>query len=187
MAIDIKMIICNSFLELCETKAIEKITVRDILEKTGVSRNAFYNHFADKNALIHHIYRFIIIPQWSCRADDTEKVNEWNLELFANIKKYRKFMKGACMSYEPDSLRSYILSTIRESNANWFMRIAEKEVSEDVRECINYHLNASSYIIIEWILADMKLPEEKLCRLIRLNRLIVLKMLKHEEPYDDFL
>lgn len=187
MAIDIKQIICKAFLELCEIKSVEKITVRDIIEKTGVSRNAFYNHFSDKNALIHYIYRYMIIPQWNCRADDYDRVKEWNLELFNNMKAYKRFMKGACASVEPDSLRAYMLTTIRDANANWFMRIAEKEISEDIKSCIYYHLGASSYIILEWILADMQLPVKKLCGLIQLNRSLVLDLIKSEDILNNIL
>ena len=45
MAINVKNIIASALLELCETKSLEALTVKQILEKSGVSRQTFYNHF----------------------------------------------------------------------------------------------------------------------------------------------
>ena len=56
MAIDIKEILANGLLDLCHKKDLSQITVKDLLETTGVSRQTFYNHFLDKNDLIQYIY-----------------------------------------------------------------------------------------------------------------------------------
>ena len=45
MAIDIKEILANGLLDLCHTKDLSQITIKDLLETTGVSRQTFYNHF----------------------------------------------------------------------------------------------------------------------------------------------
>ena len=52
MAIDIKEILANGLLDLCHKKDLSQVTVKDLLETTGVSRQTFYNHFLDKNDLI---------------------------------------------------------------------------------------------------------------------------------------
>ena len=61
MAIDIKEILANGLLDLCHKKDLSQITVKDLLETTGVSRQTFYNHFLDKNDLIQYIYNHKII------------------------------------------------------------------------------------------------------------------------------
>ena len=47
MAIDIKEILANGLLDLCHKKDLSQITIKDLLEATGVSRQTFYNHFLD--------------------------------------------------------------------------------------------------------------------------------------------
>ena len=64
MAINVKNIIASALLELCETKSLEALTVKQILEKSGVSRQTFYNHFIDKNDLIQYVYKEKIIPDF---------------------------------------------------------------------------------------------------------------------------
>ncbi len=45
-------IIRDAFLELLEEKDINRITVRDIVERCGVNRNTFYYHYQDIPSLI---------------------------------------------------------------------------------------------------------------------------------------
>lgn len=56
MAINIKDIIINGLLDLNKSKQLESITIKQLLEKTDVSRQTFYNHFIDKNDLIQYVY-----------------------------------------------------------------------------------------------------------------------------------
>ena len=56
MAINIHEIIGNALLEMCKTRPLASITVKEILDETGVSRQAFYNRFRDKNDLIEWVY-----------------------------------------------------------------------------------------------------------------------------------
>ena len=48
MAINIKEILAEGLLKLCETTPLNTITIQQLLNQTGVSRQTFYNHFADK-------------------------------------------------------------------------------------------------------------------------------------------
>lgn len=41
----------NALLELLETKELKEITVKEICEKAGISRNAFYQHYSYKEDL----------------------------------------------------------------------------------------------------------------------------------------
>ena len=38
----------NSLLELLDTKELKEITVKEICDKAGISRNAFYQHYSYK-------------------------------------------------------------------------------------------------------------------------------------------
>lgn len=51
-----KEILAESFREIAETKAIDKITVKDITDNCGYSPATFYRHFKDKYDLIAWTY-----------------------------------------------------------------------------------------------------------------------------------
>lgn len=56
LAIDVKALLADALLDLCEQKPLSKISASDIQAQSGVSRQAFYNHFRDKQDLIQYIY-----------------------------------------------------------------------------------------------------------------------------------
>ena len=51
----IDTLLAESFKELALKQPIEKITIKEITDKAGVIRPTFYNHFADKYALLEYI------------------------------------------------------------------------------------------------------------------------------------
>lgn len=53
-------IICNSFLELLESKDFEKITVADVCRVAKINRGTFYLHYRDINDLIDYINSWYI-------------------------------------------------------------------------------------------------------------------------------
>ena len=64
MAINIKEILADGLLLLCDDYKLETITIKQLLESTHVSKQSFYNHFLDKNDLIQYIYLTRIIPDF---------------------------------------------------------------------------------------------------------------------------
>ena len=50
-------LIINTFLELVEEKPLDKITIQDIADQSGINRNTFYYHFDDIYSLIEKIFR----------------------------------------------------------------------------------------------------------------------------------
>lgn len=47
MAVDMKKVIAGAFYRLLETRSIDKITVKMLIEECGISRQTFYYHFHD--------------------------------------------------------------------------------------------------------------------------------------------
>ena len=52
MAIDVKEIIADGLLQLCEETPLEIITIKQLLEVTSVRWLAVYKHFLDENDFI---------------------------------------------------------------------------------------------------------------------------------------
>ncbi len=47
MAIDMKQIIAQKYAEISDCKSLDKVTVTELVEACGISRQAFYYHFRD--------------------------------------------------------------------------------------------------------------------------------------------
>ena len=55
MPIDMKAAICRSASELLTKKRTKKLTVKDIVEECGITRQTFYYHFQDIPSLLEEI------------------------------------------------------------------------------------------------------------------------------------
>jgi len=52
-----KTAIMDAFLQLLDEMPMERITVQDIVQRCGVSRNTFYYHYGDVYALLEAVFR----------------------------------------------------------------------------------------------------------------------------------
>ncbi|PWM69463.1 MAG: hypothetical protein DBX38_00070 [Eubacteriales Family XIII. Incertae Sedis bacterium] len=171
IAMNIKAIIADAFLDLCEKKAITKIKIQDILDKAEVSRGTFHNHFEDKYDLIRYCYDVKVLPQWDYKQEEDMDAAEhrWKVDMLRSIRKYARFMKGACLMGEANCLREYIVDKGRKADLEWYKEKSKKTITKELEESIYYHSGACRYMIIEWILDDMPISEEKLADILIKN------------------
>ena len=166
MAINVKCIIATALLELCETKSLEALTVKQILEKSGVSRQTFYNHFIDKNDLIQYVYKEKIIPDFH---DNNMNISFYDslVIAFENIKKYHHFMKQACLMEGQNCLKDYIFNHCKEFDLKWHQELyGDEPMPESLRFATEYHATASSSMTLSWILSDMPVSCEEIAKMI---------------------
>ena len=57
MPVDMKLMISSAFAQMARQKPIDKITVKDLVEQCGISRQTFYYHFQD----------ILEVMEWSIR------------------------------------------------------------------------------------------------------------------------
>lgn len=166
MAINVKNIIASALLELCETKSLEALTVKQILEKSGVSRQTFYNHFIDKNDLIQYVYKEKIIPDFH---DNNMNISFYDslVIAFENMKKYHHFMKQACLMEGQNCLKDYIFNHCKEFDLKWHQELyGDEPMPESLRFATEYHATASSSMTLLWILSDMPVSCEEISKMI---------------------
>lgn len=166
MAINVKNIIASALLELCEIKSLEALTVKQILEKSGVSRQTFYNHFIDKNDLIQYVYKEKIIPDFH---DNNMNISFYDslVIAFENMKKYHHFMKQACLMEGQNCLKDYIFNHCKEFDLKWHQELyGDEPMPESLRFATEYHATASSSMTLSWILSDMPVSCEEISKMI---------------------
>ena len=67
----------KSFMKLLNSKAVNKITVKEIVEDCGINRNSFYYHFDDIPSLIEEIL--------TEQADALVQTTDINTGIYENI------------------------------------------------------------------------------------------------------
>lgn len=188
MAIRVKDIIADGLLELCQSEKLESITIKQILHKTGVSRQTFYNHFLDKNDLIQYIYVTRMIPLYQ---DSGVSMNFYESlkDALQRMQKYHIFMKQACLMEGQNCLRDFMFEHCKTFDLEWHQKLyGTKPMPDALRFATEYHAMASSCMTLSWILSDMPVSCEELADLItRLRGVGMEKLLegseRKENPY----
>lgn len=146
--------LADTFKQLLKKLPMEKITIKEICEMTGVIRPTFYNHFSDKYELLEYVIRADLLePIKPLLVNDM--ITEALTLLFNNIKNDKDFYDNA----------------VRIEGQNSFESIARDEVSKLLIEVIDlrgegthykykllsresiatYYAQAMCYVAITWI------------------------------------
>ncbi len=165
MALDIKKVIINALFTINKSKSLEHITIKDLLNETGLSRQTFYNHFLDKNDLIQYIYNNMIVSNFKDYHDDFNFYQEMIICL-TNMTNYQKFLKEACMMEGQNNLKDYIFDHCFEFDMKWHTYLYGKELPDNIKFATKYHAIASSSMTLSWILSDMISPVEEMAAMI---------------------
>ena len=184
MSIDVKKILANALLNLCQKQSLQSITVSQLLKETGVSRQTFYNHFKDKNDLICYVYDTYIVPDFDEHHMDID-FYESLLQTFQNIKKYHKFMKQACQIEGQNCLKDYIVEHCQQFDLKWHQNLYRSNpMPDDLKFATIYHANASSSMTLSWILSNMPVPcEEIVDMIVQMRGLGMDKLFHSSENY----
>ncbi len=183
MGIDIKKMLADSLLKLCENKNLEALTIQDLLNDTGISRQTFYNHFIDKNDLIHYIYNTKIVPDFHYQ-NMTINFYESLLITFKNMQRYHHFMKQACMMEGQNCLKDYIFEHCKEFDLKWHQVLyGHKPMPDTLKFATEYHATASTSMTLSWILSDMPVSCEEIVKMIVEMRAIGMEVLFKEGEF----
>lgn len=155
----------SSFKELLIKMPMEKITIKDITDMSGVIRPTFYNHFHDKyDVLEYTIWNDLLMPIKPLLINDM--LIEGLTLLFSAIKNERDFYKQA----------------IKIEGQNSFESIAREQVSKLLYQVLTekhnlthskydwltakviatYYAQAMVCMAIEWIKTDFVISPKKL-------------------------
>lgn len=190
MALNIHKILANTLLDLCREKKLESITVKNILDETGVSRQTFYNRFRDKNDLIQWTYENLVLSEFH-KAGDSGSYYENTLNYCRALEKYRFFMKQAYQMDGQNNLRDYIFEYASGYDYEWHLKHYEgNNLPADFKFITHYHSIASIYTEMEWICSNDKnrMTPEEIARRITAVRKISLsdKYFGPDNPIYDY-
>lgn len=159
----IDMLLAESFKELAVTKAIEKITIKEITDKAGVIRPTFYNHFQDKYELLEWIVKTELVePTGNLIRSGMLKEG-----LTVGLKELHKSKKFYAAAVRLEGQNSFY-EVLQQNIGNMFRLIIGANNVElpyqwlTVDRLIDVYAQSLSYVVTEWIKDDMNVPEEEL-------------------------
>ncbi|MDO4554078.1 MAG: TetR/AcrR family transcriptional regulator C-terminal domain-containing protein [Lachnospiraceae bacterium] len=157
--------ITQTFINLCEKKSYEKITVKEIVEEAGISKQTFYNHFIDKYDLMEYTYaRHTKEMAKLVTQTNKGKFSEYNI-IVQTLNYFYKYKKYFASLLRQTSANEF-LTSMYISNRAWFSECVKHKKHVNT---LNYHENqiidfyAAGAITLtrKWILNDMTEPVEE--------------------------
>ncbi len=143
---------------LLEERPLDKITVKDITDRCGLTRNTFYYHFQDIYALLGYIFKEeadTVLEKYSVRED-------WKgvfLDILTYLKKEKKMVEHVYNSSRQEELELYVQQVVG-AYALQFIEIetAGQEVSRHVKETVaDFYRNAFVGATFQWVRDGMKI------------------------------
>lgn len=168
MAIDVEALVIDALLELVEQDGVplERVTVKQLLERSGVSRQTFYNHFLDKNDLICQVYERRMVHAFTGASTGFAYRAELERSL-ASMREHGAFLRQAVKMGGQNNLTDHVVARTQRFDLDWHQELwGPDPMPEELRLATIYHAMASTQMALSWILSGFPAPESELADLI---------------------
>ena len=154
---DVRQQIENAFYEVLHVKPINKITVTDIMNAGGMTRQMFYHYFADVDELVFWIHQN---KTWKYSenfydGDTFVTVFERYME---ELMKNRKFYMSIIKKESLNSFPNFFYRQMLENVEVYIKKYKRHTISEDEDFSIKLYWHGATDMLLDWIQDGMKTP-----------------------------
>ena len=162
---DSKYKLAEAIKECMKTTSVENITVKQIVEVCGVSRQTFYRNFIDKYDLINWYFDRLLEQSFK-EMGSGETLREGLIKKFKYIKAERLFFTAAFKVDEQNNLKEHDFYMIFEHYCKLIREKSGNLPEKKTRKLLEMYCQASIYMTVKWVLGGMKEPETELADLM---------------------
>lgn len=148
-----------------KTTPVDKITVKDIVEGSGLTRQTFYRNFLDKYDLINWYFDKMVLQSFA-QIGMGQTVLESLTGKFRFIVEEKSFFTGAFRSDDHNSLKEHDFELILKFYQDLIARKTSQPLGEELQFLLEMYCRGSVYMTVKWVLGGMKdSPEEMAAKL----------------------
>ncbi len=153
-------------IKICmKTTSVENITVKQIVDTCGVSRQTFYRNFIDKYDLINWYFDRLLEQSFK-EMGSGETLREGLIKKFKYIKEERLFFTAAFRVDEQNNLKEHDFYMIFEHYCRLIREKSGNIPDNRTRKILEMYCQASIYMTVQWVLKGMKESEDELADLM---------------------
>ena len=146
--------------ECMKTASVDKITVKNIVEGCGLTRQTFYRNFLDKYDLINWYFDKLVLQSFE-QIGMGHTVGESLTQKFAFIRAEKVFFTEAFRSDDRNSVKEHDFELILQFYRDLINRRTSRPLSEEIQFLLEMYCRGSVYMTVKWVLGGMKdSPEE---------------------------
>ena len=158
---NIKLRLAETIKQCMKTGTADKITVQQIVNLCGTTRQTFYRNFRDKNDLINWYFEKLLLESFA-HMGEGKTINEGLVKKFRFIRQEQEFFTKAFKMDEQNCLKDYDFELIMEFYTNRIKQKTGKPLDEELQFLLEMYCRGSIYMTVKWVLSGMKLSPEEL-------------------------
>ena len=157
--------LAESMKECMKTTPVEEITVRQICEICGVTRQTFYRNFLDKYDLINWYFDQLLIKSFE-HMGYGQRVYDSLVHKFEYIRQEQKFFAAAFKSDAQNNLKDHDFKMIFEFYKNLITSKKGSFPEKEYGDLLEMYCQASIYMTVKWVLHNTPQTPEELAELM---------------------
>lgn len=147
--------------ECMETTPVEDITVKQITEKCGLTRQTFYRSFLDKYDLINWYFDKLLLKSFE-HMGRGRTVYDALVKKFTYIQEERTFFRAAFRYDEQNSLRQHDFELILAFYEDLIREKTGKALEEGIHYLLEMYCQSSIYMTVKWVTGGVTFTPEGL-------------------------
>ena len=151
--------------ECMKVTSVENITVKQITEKCGLTRQTFYRNFQDKYDLINWYFDKLLAKSFE-HMGQGRTVYDALVKKFTYIQEEQTFFAAAFRYDEQNSLRQHDFELILEFYETIICEKTGKIPGENIQFFLEMYCQSSIYMTIRWVTGELTCTPEKLALLL---------------------
>lgn len=155
--------LADSIKECMKTIPVDRITVKNIVEGCGTTRQTFYRHFLDKYDLINWYFDKLVLASFA-QMGQGATVYEGLVKKFHFIRQERVFFAEAFRSDDRNSLKEHDFDLILQFYLDKMMEKTGRLPNEEIRFLLEMYCRGSVYMTVKWVLTGMKSTPEEIAK-----------------------
>ena len=148
-----------------QTTPVEAITVKQITDICGVSRQTFYRNFLDKYDLINWYFDQLLIKSFE-HMGYGQRVYDSLVHKFEYIRQEQKFFAAAFKSDAQNNLKDHDFKMIFEFYKNLITSKKGSFPEKEYGDLLEMYCQASIYMTVKWVLHNTPQTPEELAELM---------------------
>ena len=146
-----------------ERMPVEKVTVKEIVEECGTTRQTFYRHFLDKYDLINWYFDKILSESFK-HMGTGETVYESLVWKFHFIEHERLFFDAAFRYDDQNSLRDHDYREIHAFYTNMIESRTKEPLSSELNFILEMYCRGSVYMTTRWVSGEIEYTPEEMAK-----------------------
>lgn len=162
---DTRYVFAECIKQLMNHQSLDKITVTDIVEMSGKTRQTFYRYFRDKYDLVNWYFE-VLADKSFLQIGNSETLREGLIKKFQFIYNDRVFFKEAFKSKDYNNVENYDYNCILTFYQNIIKRKLGNNIPSDIEFLLEMYCHGSITMTVDWAIEGYKLKPEELADML---------------------